>query len=750
MTAVDMIWEWLREGWRYRGLGRRTRKEKEWYHDRLQYEMKLVLDKDFADFFLATADVVSWAKDHGIGVGPGRGSAAASLVCWLLRITEIDPGRYRDMMFERFIDVNRTDPPDIDLDFSDDRRHEVREYLARKYGADNVGTIANFVRYRPKNALVDVARVHGIPKAAKDTVANLVIERSGGDSRFDSSLEDTVAMFPNAAAIFSSFPALWLATRLEGNVRGMSVHAAGIVVANSPLTDVCAVYERDGRQVLSIDKYDAEYAGMLKMDFLGLTTMGVISRCLEMTGLTLEDLYAVPDDEPATLDIFRRGDIVGVFQFEGRATRIVNRDVCPNNFAEVADINAMARPGPLFSGTTAEYCDVKHGRRKAARYHPVVDKITEPTYGCIIYQEQILRVLREVGGFDWTDLNEIRRIIAKKIGQAAFHVSMGQFVAGAERLHGIKKETAEQIWKRIVTSGTYAFNIAHAISYSMLAWWCAYLKAHYPAEFFAASLAKAKPGDDQAFKLMKDAQRHGITIRAPLLNSSGVTWSNFSDTDGPAVLSGFTSVPGIGDRMADAIVRERAERGNYRSWHDLTRTRGIGDKKAATIELFAKATDPFGLERTRKIIERVRAAIRSGEIEDVPFPNWDGERVAGIRIAWNAKGRKHGPRIVYAGIVKWQDYHDIIEDTHSRTGEDLDTIRESLKRPDLVKSCYLVCFDYSQEEVYLRVNRFAFPAFARRLESVAVGHDVVIGVGHKTAGFGNSVSVEELYVVDPD
>jgi DNA polymerase-3 subunit alpha len=510
ITAIDLIWDLLRHGWRYRDLGHRTRKEQDWYHERLQREMKLILEKDFVDFFLATADVVSWAKDQGIPVGPGRGSAAASLVCWLLRITEIDPGRYPDMLFERFMDANRNDPPDIDLDFSDERRAEVRGYLESKYGPECVGTIANFVRYRGKNALVDVARVHGVPRAAKETVANLIIDRSSGDSRSDACLEDTVGMFPNAAAIFEAYPALWLATRLEGNVRGMSVHAAGLVVANSPLTDVCAVYERNGRQVLSIDKYDAAYCGMLKMDFLGLSTMGMIARCLELTGLTLEDLYAVPDDDDNTLGVFRSGDVTGVFQFEGRATRIINRDVVPDNFSEVADINALARPGPLFSGTTAEYTDVKHHRRKAARYHPIVDEITKHTYGCIIYQEQILRILRELGGFEWTALADIRRIIAKKSGQAALHVSMGNFLDGSERLHGVKKETAEAIWKRIVTSGTYAFNIAHAVSYAMLAWWCAYLKAHYPAEFFAASLAKAKPGDDSAFKLMKDAELHGI------------------------------------------------------------------------------------------------------------------------------------------------------------------------------------------------------------------------------------------------
>jgi DNA polymerase III subunit alpha len=748
-TARDLIWEWLRDGWRHRGIGSRSRKEQDWYLDRLNYEMKLIEDKDFIDFFLATSDVIIWCKDDGNGVpipvGPGRGSAAASVVCWLLRITEIDPHRYSGMIFERFIDVTRTDPPDIDLDFADDRRHEVRKYLEDKYGVECVGTIANFVRYRGKNALVDVARVHEVPKAAKDVVSNLIIERSGGDSRFDASLYDTVEMFPNAKAIFDAFPALWLATRLEGNVRGMSVHAAGLVVANSPLTNVCAVYERDGRQVLSIDKYDAEYAGMLKMDFLGLTTMGMIARCLTLTGLTLEDLYAVPDDDPDTLAIFQRNDVIGIFQFEGRATRIVCRDVCPDNFSEVADINALSRPGPLFSGTTADYCDVKHGKKKAERYHPIVDEITRGTYYQIVYQEQILKILQVIGGFEWTDLNEIRRIIAKKIGQAAFQVSMDNFIDGAKRLHGIDAETAEKVWKRLVTSGTYAFNIAHAVSYSMLAWWCAYLKAHYPVEFFAASLYKSKPDSEPAFKLMKDAIRHGIPIYPPDVVFSEASWSITPNK--PGVLAGFNSVPGIAAKTSAAILKARAEK-PFTDWPDMIRAYGIGPKTAESAKQFAESDDPFGLELTGKILRRVVDAIDDGTVT-TPAPTHDGEEVAEVNAPpWGSRNK--GKLLVYIGVVKARVYQDIVENIHSRTGDDLDEIVKRLKQPNLRKYCVLQCYDAGIEEVYLRMNRFSFPTFRRILETIEVGHDVVIAEGRKTPGFGNSIAVERLWVIDPD
>lgn len=749
-TAEELIWEWLREGWRYRGIGNRPRSEQDWFADRVKYEMKHVLEKDFVDFFLATADILRWCKDDGNGipipVGPGRGSAAASVVCWLLRITEIDPHRYQDMIFERFIDTTRVDPPDIDLDFADDRRHEVRERLEVQYGQDCVGTIANFIRYRGKNALADVARVHSVPKAAKEIVSNLIIERSGGDSRFDASLADTAEMFPNAKAIFDAFPKLWLATRLEGGVRGMSVHAAGLVVANSPLTDVCATYERDGRQVLSIDKYDAEYAGMLKMDFLGLTTMGMISRCLELTGLTLEDLYAIPDTDEDTLRVFQLNDVIGIFQFSGRATRIVCRDVHPDDFSQVADINALSRPGPLFSGTTADYCDVKHGRKKAKRYHPIVDKITAHTFGQIVYQEQILKILQVLGGFDWTDLNEIRRIIAKKVGQAAFQVSMDNFIKGAKELHGIDPKTSEEVWKRLVTSGTYAFNIAHAVSYSILSWWCAYLKAHYPVEFYAASLAKAEPGKDTEFGLMKDAIRHGIPVRSPNVHS-GPTWQPFTDQSGTYLTAGLTSIPGIADKTAAAILRARAEK-PFQDWPDLMRAYGIGEKTVENMRQFASAKDPFGLDVITNTIDRVRKGIESKTLK-APMPTHNGEEVSVI-VAPKWGSKEKGDQLVYAGVVKVRAYQDYIENVHSRTGDEPEDIRKRVKSPDKSKYCTLQCIDGGIEEVYLRINRFAFPRFRRILERIEVGHDVVIAVGRKTPGFGNSIAVDKLYVIDPD
>jgi DNA polymerase-3 subunit alpha len=744
--AEELLWQWCRFGWNYRRIGSLPHEARDWYAERVKYEMSLILEKNFADYFLMVSDAIRWGKENGVAFGPGRGSVAASVVAWLLRITEINPYKHQDMLFERFIDVSRADPPDIDIDCSDEERYKIKDYLANKYGPECVGQIANFVRYRAKNSLADVARVYQIPIVAKEIVSNLVIERSGGDSRFDDTLIDTFEMFPAAAEILKAYPQFANAARLEGNVRGMSVHAAGLVISGTPLTDICAVYERDGVRCISIDKYDCEYADILKLDFLGLTTMGMIARCLDLAGLTLEDLYAIDIEDEETIDVFRRGDVTGVFQFEGRATRLVNRDVLPDNFQHIADINALSRPGPLFSGTTAEYIDVRHLRRKATRLHPMVDEITRRTYGQIVYQEQILRILRDMGGFDWFSVGQIRRIISKKMGEAAFQMNYEKFAEGAERLHGIDRKVSDKIWKRLVTSGTYSFNIAHAISYSTLAFWTAWLKCHYPLEFYAASLAKASEKEDQ-FRLMKDALGHGLSVTPPRLDKSRQTWMSIP---GHGIVAGWQQIPGIGEKTAERIEDFRDHGNRFDNWSDLQVVPGIGPKTIESMEAFATAHDPFGLTKTQVTMDRVLDWVR--DTPSIPTPTHNGTEIAAIHMEnrdFTGKFVK-GPRVIYAGIVHSREYKDIVEDTRSRTGREVKDILKDLKRPDLIKSCSLRCFDTTDEEIYLRINRWKFPQLKRTLETIAVNHDVVICIGNRMAGFGTPVMVDKIWVINPD
>ena len=771
IAAEELLWKWLRFGWKYRGFDKLPQAEQDWHGARVKREMDMILGKGLADFFLFTSDWIRWAKDHGIPVGPGRGSTAASDVAYLTRITEINPYKYPGMLFERFLDETRHDPPDIDVDVSDERRHEVFEYIARKYGAECVGHIATFTRYKAKNSLKDVARVYEIPAFDVEVVSNLAIERSGGDARANMSLRDTIDMFPAAEAIIEKWPDLDKAARLEGDVRNMSVHACGIIVANSPLTEICAVYEHKGERVLSTDKIDAEYAGMLKEDILGLAAMGMIARCIDMAGITLEDLYAIPDTDPDTLALFLRGDVIGVFQFEGRATRLVCRDVRPEHFRHLADINALSRPGPLFSGQTAAYCDVRHGRAQPVSLHPIIDEITALTYGQMIYQEHILECLKRVGDMKWTNVHHIRRIIAKKAGIAAFQQNFQLFADGARKQHGIDEKLAEQIWQLLITSGSYAFNIAHAVSYTMLSFWTAWLKIHYPMEFYSASLAKARGDKEQSFKLMRDALAHGIDVRPPQPGLSNHTWQPHVKL-GPegdehrALMAGWTQIPGIAERKAEKIADLFPD--GFRDWQDLELVPGIGPKTVIKIQAFCAEKDPFQLYRTERRLARVRRWLAAQS--DVPRPTATGATLAAMEqqkpfkaaaagqskagITRGVRKKRHsyiiGDKLVYMGVVKQRNYKDAVEAARAATGKDEEEILKKLFKPELREYCSIRCYDDTEEEIYVRVNRFAYPKWKRTIESIHENHDVIVVSGYRIEGFGTPMQAEHIWVIDPD
>lgn len=749
VTTKELIWEWLREGWRHRAKANTSlRMNRQQYFDRLNYEMDLIEQKGFFDYFLMLSEAVRWCKDRGIAVGPARGSAAASLTCYLLRITEIDPVPIPTMLFERFIDLNRSDLPDIDLDFDDDRRHELVTHMTELYGADHVGNIGTFTKYKGKNSLEDVARAHQIGKWVIEPVKALVVERSGGDSRADASLEDTVQMFPVAKQIFEEHPALEYAYRLEGNYRGFSVHASGLVVSNDPLNDSVAYYtkmdQRSGemRQVLSVDKYDAEHLGLMKVDLLGLTNMGMIGRALDLIGMKLDDMYTVANptlhEDPEVIDAFRRNEVNGIFQFGGEATRIVNGDVKPDNFLELCDINALSRPGPLHSGSTADYINIKHGRMDAIHIHPVVDEITKHTKYCIIYQEQILKLVREVGGFDWTHAQEIRKIISQKHGEAAFNMRVEMFVEGAERLHGMDRETALTIWRRLATAGTYAFNAAHCVSYSMLAYWTMWLKIKHPAAFYAASLAKTPDGaagKDKRYYLMRDAQSRGIEFLGPSPRSTQETWHI---TKSGKIRAGLGQVPGIGPKTRVDLRADRETNGPFKSWDDMVRVKGIGPKTIDKMKEFAESDDPFELRRVDNILGKVRRALADTLMPDPTH--------RAIDIPTDAKNLK----VVFIGIPNMRNPQDVVEDERARTGKSYDEIIESMDRPDLVKKMAMQCYDDSDKTVYLRFSRYKFPKFEKQLWEIELNKHVVLVVGKKRGGFGTSIHVERLWVIDPD
>lgn len=742
------LWAWVREGWYYRGMDQLPRDMRRENWRRVKYEMKLVLDKGFTDYFLVISDMVKWAKDNGVAVGPARGSAAASLVCYLIRITEVNPMWFPNLLFERFIDPNRHDLPDIDLDFDDEQRWRIRDYLVRKYGAERVGNIGTFVMYKGKNSLDDVGRVHLVPKYAVEQVKESLIERASGDLRGNATIEDSIAMFPKVKKVFDDHPKLMDALRLEGNIKGFSVHAAGLVVAQEPLTRSVAVYTREDSKtktrqtVTSLDKYDAEYVGALKIDALGLTTMGMIARCLEMVGMTLEELYAVSLDDEKVYEAFRANQVIGVFQFDGRAMRSVNREVKPDTFAEVCDINALARPGPLHSGAAAEYIMVKHGKKKAADLHPVVARVCAHTNQQIVYQEQILQVVRELGGFNWKEAAEIRKLISKKQGEQAFNRMRDKFMAGCAARGDISEQRAALVWKQLVTAGAYAFNAAHCVSYGMLAYWTMWLKVNHPLEFYCAALQKYK---DKAkiLDLLREAASRGIRILPPDPKRSSETWRPLRSAQGDALLAGLTQVPGIGPKLAPTMLAYRkrhravgaAERWDWSSWLPMN---GYGPGKVEMLSAFCAKSDPFDVYKLKRRCTRARRWLEvNGDDHFLPVPTSKSED-----IPYEPKRGEH----VWVGMVLNRNLKDIYELHRSRTGEELDP--EQVKEPEYVNYVVITGEDETGPLV-ITVHRWGglYEKYKDVIWDLNPATDVLLVRGYKRSEYRRAIYATELHVM---
>lgn len=746
VPADELLWEWCRRGWKYRGFNTLPDKEYYQYVDRTKYEMDLVVGKGFANYFLVVSELVRWAKNNDIAVGPARGSAAASLVCYETRITEVNPMGFPNLLFERFIDPNRHDLPDIDLDFDDEERWRIRQHLVDMYGEDRVGNIGTFTQYKGKNSIDDIARVFRVPPDAAAQVKEMLIERSSGDLRGNTTIEDSATMFPKVKAVLDRYPDLRKAMRLEGGIKGFSVHAAGLVVANEPLTNGVATYTRQDtktgtvRNVLSIDKFDAEHINALKIDALGLLTMNVIARCLRMIGMTLQELYEVPLDEEEVFEAFRNNEVIGVFQFDGRAMRSVNREVKPDNFAEICDINALARPGPLHSGATSKYIQVKHKREPAEHLHPVVDKITQWTNSQIVYQEQILQVVRLLANFSWENAAKIRKLISKKQGEQAFNRMQDLFMDGC-RTNGVKDTSAGKIWKQLVTAGAYAFNSAHCVSYGMLAYWTMWLKVHYPLEFYCSSLQKYDP-KTKGFDLLKEATSRGIVILPPDPVRSQTTWSVHKGQ----LIAGFTQIPGIGDKTADAMVSWRELVGidmlkDGAGWEAFTEVKGIGPATMEKVSEFVESHDPFGIDLLGSRLREVRGWLnRNADAEDMRRPNSRAEDVP-----YEPKPGEH----VVLVAVRDRNLKDLYELHRSRTGEELDP--STVKEPEFVNWSVILGEDETGP-LTITVHRYGglYEKYKDKIWELDPKTHLLLVVGHKRREYRRAIYAKRLWVIDPN
>lgn len=536
------------------GMKRLKLEKSKAHKDRIKYEMDLIVQKGFIDYFLLVADMVQWAKKNGIYVGCARGSSCGSLVCYALDITTIDPLQH-DLLFYRFIDINRTDLPDIDIDFEDGRRDEVKKYLEQKYGSDRVAQLCTFGTFKGRMCLQDIGKVFDVPTNVVDEVKKLVIQRSGGDARASFTIEDTLGSFEKAKDILKQYPSLSYAKVLEGRIRHRGIHAAGFVISNTPITDFAAMYVDDkGNNVLSMEYDDASAAGLMKIDILGLTALSIMKRCnalIKEHHNTEIDFLSIPLDDEPTLEAFRKGKLYGVFQFEGQAVFSVCKQVKPSNFEELYAVNALSRPGTLHSGGTTSYIQRKNGNEEITYPHAMVEKLTKDTLGVALYQEQVMMAVKEIGQFSWGNTSVIRKIMSKSQGDESFGKYKDEFIDGAGR-NGIDKQTAEGIWKNICTFGSWAFNKSHCVAYTHIGYWMMYLKVHYPKEFYTAMVGKEDDEMKQK-KILKEYVNDGGIILPPHPNLS----KEYITLQPEGLRIGFCSISGIGEKQARSITNNQ-------------------------------------------------------------------------------------------------------------------------------------------------------------------------------------------------
>lgn len=547
-------------------LGRWTQR----YEDRLTLELKMIREKKFEDYFLIISDMVRYAKKFMV-VGPARGSAAGSLVCFLADITDIDPIKH-GLLFERFIDVTRADLPDIDLDFPDTKREMVIRYLQERYGADNVVHLGTTLTFQPRSILGLVGKKLSIRPYEFQPLLSSMIERSSGDSRAALCLLDTLEGMDAGRAILQKYPQVRVATAFEGHANTTGTHAAGIIVCAEPVKRYCTVDSRSA--TAQIDKGDAEKINLLKIDILGLRTLSVLEYCLEQLkhrteetkrrGIRIReiedkrmvwaDLSRIPLEDKAAFDVINRGRWAGIFQFEGDAVQMLTKQIKVESFSDISALGALARPGPLNSGGASSWADRRMGREAIKHLHPLVEEFTVETYGIIIYQEQVMSIGRKIGQLDWDDVTELRKAMSKSKGEEFFNQYYEKFERGAVK-HGLTAKQSRHIWDHLNTMGSWSFNKSHSVAYGLISYWCAYMKAHYPLEFAAATLRHAKD-EYQTINLLRELTEDGIKYVAFDPKTSRENWEVI---DG-RLTGGFINIKGVGETTATELV---STRGNW-------------------------------------------------------------------------------------------------------------------------------------------------------------------------------------------
>lgn len=525
------------------------------YAQRLDRELALIAEKKYEDYFYIIADLISYAKQHMV-VGPARGSSCGSLVCYLLGITTIDPIPY-NLIFERFIDVNRMDLPDIDIDFSDVRREMVFKYAEKKYGKDHIARLGTVTMFQPISSLNQAGVALRIPKFLITKTLDGVIERSSGDARANNSLEDTLKETPAGKALVKDFPEVLIAGRMEGHPNSSSQHAAGIVITKEPILNVVAVDSRSGATMCT--KYDAEEYKLLKIDALGLTQLSIIERTLELIGE--EDtsdggyLQRIPIDDPLAFEVINNQRWPGIFQYNGSALQSLAKQFKSDNIEDIISVTALARPGPLATGGANEWVKRRNGTNPVTYVHPLFEPYLKTSLGITVYQEQIMEIGRGVGDLSWEDVTLIRKAMSKSLGKEAFDKYGAKWKPNAIK-KGIPPAIVDKAWDNMCQFGSWAFNRSHAVAYGMISYWCCYLKAHHPLEFAAATL-DAETAAPKQLAYLRELKREGIDYVPVDIDHSTDRWVPVRLGNVQHLVGPLGSIKGMGPKSVDAVLNAR-------------------------------------------------------------------------------------------------------------------------------------------------------------------------------------------------
>ncbi len=592
--------------------------------DRLAFELATIERMGFAAYFLIVQDYIVWAKEHGVIVGPGRGSAAGSIVAYALHITNLDPLRY-GLLFERFLNPDRISMPDIDIDFDDVKRKDVIEYVSGKYGKDRVAGIITFGTMAARAAIRDVGRVLGLPYGDVDRVAKVVPPPVQGKHI---PLEQSIKDAPDLRAMYENDPRIKrlidLAIKLEGTTRHASQHACGIVIAPEALSHFAPLQKAQGgdvEQVIQYSLHSSEACGLLKMDFLGLSNLSVIRDCLEMIRIIHKeevDINTIPLDDARTFALLGNGDTTGVFQLESDGMKKYIRELKPTVIEDIIAMVALYRPGPM--QFIESFIDRKHGRERIVFMHPLTENALKETYGIPVYQEQVMQVAKDMAGFTPGEADTLRKAMGKKIAKLMAELRV-KFVEGSIK-NQVKRETADAIFQQFEEFAAYGFNKSHAACYAMIAYQTAYLKAHYPEPFMAALLNSDSGNIDRITIEVEECRRMGLEVLPPDINESFTKFTVIKDKK--QIRFGLVAIKGLGEEVVVHLIAQRTAHGPYQDLADFASR--IQDKtfnrrslesliKSGALDRFGERNQLcFNMESILEYHRRVSQEASSGQV----------------------------------------------------------------------------------------------------------------------------------------